>query len=63
MEKEKLIHYHKDNDFMKFIYEDVKLISDKNYNDYCINGKLKSLEKSYNIQRENNFNIIFDSLL
>lgn len=63
MEKEKLIHYHKDNDFMKIMYEDVKLISERNYRDYCINGKLKSLEKSYNVQRENNFNIIFDSLL
>lgn len=63
LEKEKLIHNHKDNDFMKIIYEDMKLISEKNYNEYYINNKLKSLEKSYSVQRENNFNIVFEELL
>ena len=63
LEKEKLIHNHKDNDFMKIIYEDMKLISVKNYNEYNINNKLKSLEKSYSVQRENNFNIVFEELL
>lgn len=63
LEKEKLIHYHKDNDFMKIIFEQMKLISEKNYNEYFIQGKLKSLEKSYSAQRENNFNIVFDRLL
>jgi hypothetical protein len=63
LEKEKLIHYHKDHDFMKMVYEEMKLISEKNYQDYCIYGKLKSLEKSYSVQRANNFNIVFDSVL
>lgn len=63
LEKEKLIHYHKDNDFMKIVYKDLKLISEKKYNEYFIYGKLKSLTKSYNVQRENNFNIIFEDLL
>jgi len=63
LEKEKLIYNHKDNDFMRIVYEELQLISSKNYDEYCINGKLKSLQKSYSIQRENNFNIVFDSLL
>ena len=63
LEKEKLIYKHTDNDFMKIIYEDMKLISEKNYNEYYINNKLKSLEKSYSVHRENNFNIVFESLL
>jgi hypothetical protein len=63
MEQEKLIHYHKDNDFMKIIFSDLKLISEKKYNEYCIIGKLKSLSKSYSIQRQNNFNIVFDAVL
>lgn len=63
LEKEKLIHNQKDNDFIKIIYEDMKLISEKNYNEYYINNKLKSLEKSYSVQRENNFNIVFEELL
>jgi hypothetical protein len=63
LEAEKLIHYHKDNSFMKLVYEEMKLISEKNYHEYCIQGKLKSLEKSYNVHRNNNFNIVFDSVL
>lgn len=63
LEKEKLIHHHKDNDFMKIVFEQLQLISSKNYNEYCINGKLKSLQKSYSIQRQNNFNIVFDELI
>ena len=63
LEKEKLIHNHKDNDFMKIVYEDMKLISEKKYNEYYIINKLKSLEKSYSVQRENNFNIVFQALL
>ena len=63
LEKEKLIHNHKDNDFMRIVFEELQLISSKNYNEYCINGKLKSMQKSYSIQRQNNFNIVFDELL
>jgi hypothetical protein len=63
LEFEKLIHYQKDNDFMKIVFEDIKLISEKNYNEYYVNGKLKSLAKSFSVQRENNFNIIFKDLL
>ena len=63
LEFEKLIHYHKDNDFMKMVFEDIKLISEKNYNEYYINGKLKSLSKSFSVQRENNFNLVFKELL
>ena len=63
MEQEKLIHYHKDNDFMKIIFYDLKLLSEKKYNEYSIIGKLKSITKSYSIQRQNNFNIVFDAVL
>ncbi|GEM_PF-3356446 len=60
LDYEKLIHYHKDNDFMKIIYDDLGLFSKKNYDDYCVYGKLKSLQKSYSVQRQNNFNLIFN---
>lgn len=63
MEQEKLIHYHKDNDFMKIVFSDLKLISEKKYNEYYTHGKLKSLTKSYSVQRQNNFNIVFESVL
>ena len=63
LEKEKLIHHHRDNDFMRIVFEQLQLISSKNYNEYCINGKLKSMQKSYSIQRQNNFNIVFEELL
>lgn len=63
MEFEKLIHYHKDNDFMKIVFEDIRLISEKNYKEYYINGKLKSLTKSFSVQRQNNFNLIFKDIL
>ncbi|OCB78409.1 hypothetical protein [Flavobacterium crassostreae] len=63
MEFEKLIHHHKDNDFMKIVFEEIKLISEKKYNEYYVNGKLKSLTKSFSTQRNNNFNIVFKDLL
>lgn len=63
LESEKLIHYHKDNDFIKFVFEDIKLISKKNYDEYYVNGKLKSLTKSFSVQRQNNFNLVFKDLL
>ena len=63
LEFEKLIHYHKDNDFMKIVFYEIKLISENKYNEYYVNGKLKSLAKSFSVQRENNFNIVFKDLL
>lgn len=62
LDAEHLIHYHKDNDFMKIIYEKMNLISKKNYEDYIINGKLDTLKRTSTAQRENNFNIIFKGL-
>jgi hypothetical protein len=63
LEAEKLTYYHTDNAFMKIIFEDVKSISKKKYDDYDVVGKLKSLDKSYSVQRENNFNIVFEAVL
>lgn len=63
MEDEKLIHYHKDNDFMKMIFKNLQLISEDNYNLYLEQGKLKSLHKSYTENRQNNFNIVFATVL
>jgi hypothetical protein len=63
LENEKLIHYHKDNDFMRIVFEEIKLISEKRHNEYFVMGKLKSLKKSFSTQRENNFNIIFKDLI
>jgi hypothetical protein len=63
LEAEKLTHYQKDNEFMKIIFDDVKSISEKNYHDYYVIGRLKSLDKSYSVQRENNFNLVFEAVL
>lgn len=65
LEKEKLIHYHKDSHFMEFLFNDLKFISkrdlDKYYSDY--EGKLRSLSKSKSENRLNNFNNVFESFL
>ena len=65
LEKQKLIHYHKDNDFINIVFNDMQLIKKSDYDNYLIKyeSKLKSLSKSHNVQRENNFNIIFESLI
>lgn len=63
LDHEKLIYYHKDNDFMKIIFKDLKLISRSKYDDYSIKNKLNSLNKSSSAQRENNFNKVFDKIL
>ena len=60
LEHEKLIHRIKDNDFMRFLFEDMNLISKNNFDKYCIKNKLCSLKKSSSTNRENNFNNIFD---
>jgi hypothetical protein len=61
----KLIHKQTDNDFMKFLLNDLKFITQKNYDDYCYKyeSKLKSLSKSRSDPRLNNFNIVFSQFL
>lgn len=64
LEHEKLIHYHKDNDFINVVFNEMQLIKKSDYDNYVINFcKLKSLSKSYNIQRENNFNNVFENII
>ena len=59
MEHESFIHRIKDNDFMKIIFQEMKLISKKDHADYLIKNKLTSLDKSATENRENYFNHIF----
>ena len=59
MEYEKLIHRTKDNEFMRIVYKDMGLISERIYQDYQIKNKLSSLEKSSTATRENIFNNVF----
>ena len=59
MEHESFIHRIKDNDFMKIIFQEMKLISKKDHADYLIKNKLTSLNKSATENRENHFNHIF----
>ena len=59
LEDEGLIHRTKDNEFMRMVYKENNLISEKRYEDYLIKGKLLSLNKSSSVQRENNFNNLF----
>jgi hypothetical protein len=64
LEKHKFIHRHTDNDFIDFLKDDIKLISEKDFDNYIKNdSKLKSLDKSFSVSRENNFNNIFNDLL
>jgi hypothetical protein len=63
MEFEELIFNRTDNDFMKIIFEDLKLISLKTYDEYLQKEKLRSLAKCSTSQRENNFNIAFEALI
>ena len=60
LEHEKIIHTIKDNEFMRILYEEMGLISKKDYEEYSIKNKLSSLNKSSSTNRENNFNNIFD---
>jgi len=59
LEHEKFIHITKDNEFMRIVFEDMKLIKQKQYDDYVVKNKLISLKKSTSANRENNFNNIF----
>lgn len=63
MQHENLIYDIKDNHFMKVIFEDMELINTKDHDYYLTESKLKSLSKSYSVQRQNNFNIIFETLI
>lgn len=65
LEKEKLIHYQKDNEFIDFLLYQAKLITEKDKENYYgkYESKLKSLTKSYNVNRENNFNKVFADLI
>ena len=60
LEHEKIIHSIKDNEFMRILYEEMELISKKDYEEYSLKNKLSSLNKSSSTNRENNFNNIFD---
>jgi len=59
LDNEKFIHRTKDNEFMRIIYEEMGLISERIYQDYLTTNKLYSLNKSSTAARENNFNNIF----
>ena len=59
LEFEGLIYRIKDNDFMKIIHDDMGLINDSDYEKYKIKNKLSSLNKSFSVNRDNNFNNIF----
>lgn len=65
LEKERLIHKHTDNDFVIFLFDEAKLINDKDKENYYgkYESKLRSLRKSSNINRVNNFNNIFANLI
>ena len=60
LENLNLIHSIKDNEFMRILYEEMELISKKDYEEYSLKNKLSSLNKSSSTNRENNFNNIFD---
>lgn len=61
LEDESLIHKTKDNEFMRLVFKEFKLISEARYQDYVIINKLSSLKKSSSVNRENNFNLVFIS--
>lgn len=63
LSKEELIKNITDNYFMQFMFEDLKIISNKNYDNYLKVGKLYSLSKSRSSQRENSFNVTFKLLI
>ena len=60
LENDNLIHRMKDRKFMRFIFNDMKLLNQRNFDDYTQNKNgLSSLNKSSSANRENNFNNIF----
>ena len=61
LEHERLIHKTKDNEFMLLVFKEFNLISEARYIDYLDINKLNSLRKSYSVNRENNYNLVFKS--
>ena len=61
LEHERLIHKTKDNEFMRLVFKEFNLISEARYIDYVDINKLNSLRKSYSVNRENNYNLVFKS--
>ena len=59
LQDEGLIHRTKDNEFMKVLFKDMKLINEKDYDKYLLKTKLTTLDKSNSEQRLNNYNNIF----
>jgi|TARA_B100001094_G_scaffold86176_1_gene82533 hypothetical protein len=59
LEDEGLIHRTKDNEFMKVLFKDMKVINERDYDKYLLKNKLTSLGKSNSEQRLNNYNNIF----
>lgn len=59
LEAEGLIYKIRDNDFMEIIHDDMGLINDSDYENYKIKNKLSSLNKSFSVNRDNNFNNTF----
>lgn len=59
MKFKKLLHYTKHIDFMNWLYEE-NFISKNALNEFTEHNNFKSLDKSYSVQRENNFNKIFN---
>jgi len=62
MELLNVIHKTTDKNFMKFLFEE-NMVSQENYNEFLIKGKLNSFDKSNIDSRENNFNNIFRVLI
>jgi hypothetical protein len=65
LEVEKLIHYHKDTDFLNIIFNKMQLIKQYEYDSYFTkyDSKFQSIKRCSNDQRENNFNNIFKNLI
>jgi hypothetical protein len=59
LESEKLIHNQKDTEFMRILHEELKLITEEEFEEYFVRCKLSSLEKSKSKERTSNFNKIF----
>lgn len=64
LDDEKLMHYHKDTDFLNIIFYEMQLIKQYQYDSYFTkhDSKFKSLKSSYSDPRENNFNNVFEGL-
>mgnify|MGYP005636821385 FL=1 len=59
LEFERLIHNQTDTEFMRILHEELKLITEEEFEEYFEKGKLSSLEKSKAKERISNFNKIF----